>query len=560
MDVSFQKRKAIGRSVIATAVIVILVVVGVGAYYVFAPGAGQTTTGTPASGTLSLTFANVPNADPAKGSDEASSAALANLYDSLVFPTSSGTIQKDLATDWTVSTDGLTYTFTIRQGVAFHNGDALTASDVVYSLNRLISVGQGYSYLFSPYVSTVIAPNANTVVIQLKKTFGPFLSALVRLYVVDQKLVSAHYVNSTASSNGDYGSTWLLTHDAGSGAYQMSSANLESNMLIQAYSGYWNGTLANQPGKVNMIGSSDSSTVHALFTSGQIQITDQWQPYSNVQALSQLKGAKLVTIPTVNEFYLMIDTAKAPTDDIYVRQAMSYAFNYSAVINNIFPGSKPSAGPVPSALPGHNSNIPASSQNLALAQQAIQKSKYYGKLDSHPVTYWWVTQVPSEQKMALQFASDMQKIGITVDVVGQPWLTVVANLAAESSSPNVVSITDGASYFEAGSVLQSRYTTPSQGTWEQNEWLHNSSLDSMIFSALSTLDQTQRFQQYNTIQQQIYNQFPTVYAFDVYEARAYYPTVVNWYAANGHPIVLLGYNFYFRDFQFYPSQLTALFG
>src|SRR2546426_2891682 len=558
MDVSFQKRKAIGRSVIATAVIVILVVVGVGAYYVFAPGAGQTTTGTPASGTLSLTFANVPNADPAKGSDEASSAALANLYDSLVFPTSSGTIQKDLATDWTVSTDGLTYTFTIRQGVAFHNGDVLTASDVVYSLNRLISVGQGYSYLFSPYVSTVTAPSSNTVVIQLKKTFGPFISALVRLYIVDQKLVSAHY-NSTAPNN-DYGSTWLLTHDAGSGAYQMASANLESNMLLQTYRSYWNGTQANQPGMVNMIGSSASATVQALFTSGQIQITDQWQPYSNVQTLSQLKGAKLVTIPTVNEFYLMIDTTKAPTDDIYVRQAMSYAFNYTSVIDNIFPGSKPSAGPVPSALPGHNPNIPASSQNLALAQQAIQKSKYYGKLSSYPVTYWWVTQVPSEQKMALEFASDMERIGITVNVVGQPWLTVVANLAAESTSPNVVSITDGASYFEAGSVLQSRYTSPSHGTWEKNEWMHNPTLDNMIFSALSTLDQTARFQQYNTIQQQIYNQIPTVYAFDVYEARAYYPTVVNWYAANGHPIVLLGYNFYFRDFKFYPSQLTALFG
>jgi len=568
MDVRrFQKRKAIGRSVIATAVVVILVVVGVGAYYVFVPGQGagtQTTTPTStqstsgAAGTLSLTFANVPNADPAKGSDEASSAALANLYDSLVFPTSSGTIQKDLATSWTVSSDGLTYTFTIRSGVTFHNGDALTASDVVYSLNRLISVGQGYSYLFSPYVSTVSAPNSNTVVIQLKKTFGPFLSALVRLYVVDQKLVSSHY-NSTAPNN-DYGSTWLLTNDAGSGAYQMSSANLESNMVIKAYSNYWNGTQPYQPQTVNMIGSSDSSTVHALFTSGEIQITDQWQPYSNVLALSQLKGAKLVTIPTVNEFYLMIDTTKAPTDDIYVRQAMSYAFNYSSVINNIFPGSKPSAGPVPTALPGHNPSIPASSQNLALAQQAIQKSKYYGKLTNYPVTYWWVTQVPSEQKMALEFASDMQKIGVTVNVVGQPWLTVVANLAAESTSPNVVSITDGASYFEAGSVLQSRYTTPSEGTWEQNEWLHNSTLDNMIFSALSTLDQTQRFQQYNAIQQQIYNQYPTVYAFDVYEARAYYPTVVNWYAANGHPIVLLGYDFYFRDFQFYPSQLTALFG
>src|SRR2546428_14096714 len=108
MDVSFQKRKAIGRSVIATAVIVILVVVGVGAYYVFAPGAGQTTTGTPASGTLSLTFANVPNADPAKGFDEARSGALGDIFGSPVFPTSRGTIQKDLGRDWIVSPDGTT--------------------------------------------------------------------------------------------------------------------------------------------------------------------------------------------------------------------------------------------------------------------------------------------------------------------------------------------------------------------------------------------------------------------------------------------------------------------
>src|SRR2546425_13182724 len=77
MNVSFQKRKAIGRSVIATAVVVILVVVGVWAYYVFAPSPGPTgPTGTVSSGTLSLTFANVPIADPANGSDGASTAAL----------------------------------------------------------------------------------------------------------------------------------------------------------------------------------------------------------------------------------------------------------------------------------------------------------------------------------------------------------------------------------------------------------------------------------------------------------------------------------------------------
>lgn len=564
-----QERSAIGRAATAVIIIIILVVVGVGAYYVSTSGPTTTTSSTTsttststssaglASGVLSITFANVPVADPAKGSDEASSSALANLYDSLVFPTSSGTLQPDLATSWQVSSDGLTYTFTLRSGVTFHSGDALTASDVVFSLNRLIAMGQGYSYLFAPYIGNVSSPDSSTVTMKLKQPFGPFLTALVRLYVLDQKQVTANEGSGTFGSNGDYGSTWLLTHDAGSGPYTISTpTNLESEMTFAAYPKYWNGTLPNQPSTVTMIGSTSST--QALFSSHQIQITDQWQEYSTVSALAQLKGAKLTSIPTVNEFYLMVNTKTAPTDDLYVREAMSYAFNYTAVVDNIFPGSKPSAGPVPTSLPGHDPNVPVSHQDLTLAKQLIAKSKYAGSLANYPVKYYWVTQVPAEQKMALQFASDMQQIGVTVNVVGEPWLTVVADLANLTSSPNIVSIQDGASYFEAGSVLQSRYTSASDGTWEQNEWLQNKTLDNVISTALSTLDQTARFKAYATAQEQIYHTYPTIYAFDVYEQRAYYPSVVNWYAANGHPIVLLGYDFYFRDFQFYPSQLAAL--
>ena len=88
--------------------------------------------------------------------------------------------------------------------------------------------------------------------------------------------------------------------------------------------------------------------------------------------------------------------------------------------------------------------------------------------------------------------------------------------------------------------------------------MNNKTLDSVIYSALSIVDQTQRFQAYDYIQQQIYNLYPTIYAFDVYEVRAYYPSVVNWYAANGHPIALLGYDFFFRDIGFNPTALAAL--
>jgi peptide/nickel transport system substrate-binding protein len=420
-------------------------------------------------------------------------------------------------------------------------------------------MAQGYSYLFAPYVASISAPSNLQVVINLKTTFGPFLSALVRLYVLDKSQVILHEVSGSYANSTDYGSTWLLTHDAGSGPYFMVSANLEANMVFGEYTHYWNGTNPTQPAYVQFYGTSASSTVQALFSSHQIQITDQWQPYTNIQTLSKLKGATMTTIPTVNEMYLMLNTAKAPTDDIYVREAMSYALNYSAVIDNVFEGSQPSSGPITAVLPGHNPNIPVSQQNLTKALELVKQSKYFsnGKITG-TVQYYWVTAVPAEEQLALEFASDMAKIGVTVNVVGTPWLSVVSDLGNLTSSPNIVSIEDGASYYEAGSLLQSRYTTASQGTWEQNEWMNNKTLDSVIYSALSIVNQTQRFQAYFSIQQEIYSLYPTIYAFDVYEVRAYYPGVVNWYAANGHPIALLGYDFFFRDIGFNPTALAAL--
>ncbi|MGC9138378.1 MAG: ABC transporter substrate-binding protein [Thermoplasmata archaeon] len=503
-----------------------------------------------ASQTLSITWANVPNIDPAIGSDEASSAALVNLYDTLVFPTESGALLPDLATNWTVSSNGLVYTFHLRHGVTFHNGDPLTAQDVVFSMNRLLTMRQGYSFLFSPYVANTTAPDNYTVVFTLKSPFALFMDTLVRLYILDQKQVMAHLGTGSYGSYGDYGSTWLLTHDAGSGPYQVLYVNLEANMTLVEYPHYWAGVNPGQPKYVQFIGTTNPSTVQALFSSKQIQITDMWQQYSTIQNLAALPGAKMVTIPSAQEMYLMINTQRPPTDDIYVREAMTYALNYTAIVTQAFPGSQIAAGPVPPILPGHDPSIPTSHQNLTLAQEVIKKSKYYGSLSNYPVTYYWVTEVPAEQKMAIQFASDMAKIGITVKVVGVPWLTVIADLSNESTSPNIVSIACAPNYYDASSLLQERYSMASQGTWEQNEWLKNSTISDMIAYSMTIQNQTERYQMYYKIQEMIYNLYISIYPFVITEVRAYYPSIVDWYAANGHPIALLGYDFVFRNFIF----------
>lgn len=532
--------------------IVIVVIVIVASYAYISTRAPKTTTPTltQAQQTLSSTWANVPNIDPAIGSDEASSAALINIYDSLVFPTASGGVVPDLATSWNISSNGLVYTFQIRSNVTFHNGDHLNATDVVFSMNRLLTMGQGYSFLFSPYVKSATAPNATTVVFTLKTPFAPFLVSLVRLYVLDKKEVMANLGQGSYGSYGDYGSTWLLTHDAGSGPYEVIYASLETNITIKEYPNYWAGTNPKQPKYMDFIGTTQTSTVQGLFSSKGIQITDMWQQYSTVTSLATNPGAKMAKYLSSEEMYLMINTQAAPTNDIYVREAMAYALNYTAIVDQAFPGNTISAGPIPSVLPGHDNSIPPSSQNLTLAKSLIEKSKYYGELSKYPITYYWVTQVPAEQKMALEFASDMAAIGLTVNVVGVPWLTVVADLANVSSSPNIVSIENAASYFEAGSILQEMFTKAAMGTWEQNFWLNNTSIDSAIASAVTIQNQTDRYQAYNNIQQMIYDKYIGIYPFDVTEIRAYYPSIVDWYAANGHTIGLLGYDWVLRDFIF----------
>jgi len=78
--------------------------------------------------------------DPARGTDYTESYAMLNLYDALVFPSSTGEIEPKLAESWTVSPDGLMYTFNLRRGVKFHDGTELTAEDVKYSLDRMTPI------------------------------------------------------------------------------------------------------------------------------------------------------------------------------------------------------------------------------------------------------------------------------------------------------------------------------------------------------------------------------------------------------------------------------------
>ena len=160
--------------------------------------------------------------DPMKAQDVADSILFYNAYDTLVFPALDGSgsgLQPLLAEK--IDIDGTTYTITLREGVKFHSGNVLDADDVVFSLNRMIALGQGFSYLFKGWVENVVAKDQRTVVVTLAKPYAPFHTALLRLPIMDKDDVLAHKEPGDFGEFGDYGQAYAHTHAAGTGAYRV---------------------------------------------------------------------------------------------------------------------------------------------------------------------------------------------------------------------------------------------------------------------------------------------------------------------------------------------------
>jgi peptide/nickel transport system substrate-binding protein len=510
---------------------------------------------------LTISFASVPVLDPAVGSDEASSAAFVNLYDTLVYPTPDGDVKPNIAATWSATDDGLTWTFKISSAVRFHDGTRLTASDIVFSMNRLITIGQGFSFLFASTVSRISAPDDQTVLITLKKRFGPFVSSLVKLYILNEKVVRAHVKTPGAfGDNGDYGTEWLMTNDAGSGPYRIKEIS-QTYLLMEKFGDYWGEFNRNAPDQVKFLGPTDADTIMRLMEKGQLDITEPlWQSNQSLQALSGLKGVYLTNLPTMSELYLMMNTKKPPTDDVYIRAAITYAFDYEAAVNRVFPGNTQAAGPVPASVPGHDPNSPVYQRNMSVALQNLDLSNYRQELGNYSLVYHWTSEVPAGDELAFLFADDMRDLGLRVETAKVSWATIVEEMRSPETAPNIVAMVVDAGYPEAGSILGQRYHSTSAGTWMQNEWLQDPAIDVMIDNAISTLDRGDRLAEYTSIQRALIDKYPSVFVIDQYELRAYYAAYLDWYAASGRPVPTVGYNLDCRYIGVDADKKNGLFG
>ena len=456
--------------------------------------------------------------DPDKGIDYIGSVLAFNVYDAVVVPGQNGTpVAPNLATSWKV--DGNDYIFTLRPDVKFHSGDVMTADDVVFSFNRLMALGKGNSPLFAGRVASVSAVDPHTVKFTLSGTYAPFLGAMVRLAVLDSKFVIAHKAAGTFGDMGDYGEAYLSSHDAGSGAYMVVSHVPESETDLAKFDGYFLGVAASAPDKVRIRYGLQPSTVRELVASGQQDMTSQWLPPEVVRPLAERTDTHLLTDRGSNILFLHMNTQKPPLDDLNCRLALTYGFDFAtaiklAQITDTVSSASPASGPIGKSEFGFNASLPMFAQDLTKAKNYLAQCKYKNP-DDRKINITWITEVPSEEKVALLMKSDFDPLGFETTITGTPWALYTQQVTQPDTTPSISEVYIDAPTPDPDSILYNMYSSKSPPTWESASHLNDPEVDKLLDAGRTENDIAKRKVIYENLDARLDADAPAIFAGEV---------------------------------------------
>ena len=254
--------------------------------------------------------------DPHKAVAAGTKEVMFNVFEGLVKPTSTGDLTPAVAENYTISEDKLTYTFTLREDVQFHNGDVVTAEDVVYSINRCASA-------------------SDTGVVQVEA-----LSVIQKLEAVDERTVSITIAEPSnefisfltlAILPADY--TEQDTKPVGTGPFKFISRTAQDSIVMEKFDGYW-GT----PAKLNKVTFKIIENADSILMSLQSGAVDMFSHLTSTQ-VAQLGEEFSVVEGTMNLVQaLYLNHAEKPFDDIRVRQALCYSVDKQGILDLAFDG------------------------------------------------------------------------------------------------------------------------------------------------------------------------------------------------------------------------------
>ena len=313
-----------------------------------------------------------------------------NIYEGLVSRTEDNEIEARLAADYEVSSDGLTYTFTLNDGITFHNGTALTSADVVasYEAVRTDATVQGNAEFAD--VASITAPDVATVQIVLNKPNQNFLFSLTG-------------PTGLVFQAGD--TTDLKTAENGTGPFTLTRWSKGNAITFARNDSYWGETAGVAEVEFQYIPDFTAGVNTAL--DGGVQVLTAVDP----NLVSEFEGTDftLTTGRTTDKATLAFNNAKAPLDDVRVREALRLAIDHEALVEAVGAGTT-LYGPIPELDPGYQDLSDVISYDPEKAKALLKEAGQEDLELTLTIPSFYGTTVPKV------LISDFAKVGVTLEV------------------------------------------------------------------------------------------------------------------------------------------------
>ena len=410
-----------------------------------------------------------------------------NVFEGLMKPTSTGDLTPAVAESYTVSEDRLTYTFTLREGVKFHNGDEVTAEDVVYSISRCADTTDGTPLVeaFS-VIQSVEAVDARTVAITIAEPSNEFISYM-----------------TTAILPADYDQQ--DTAPVGTGPFKFVSRAAQDNIVLERFDEYW-GT----PAYLDKVTFKIMENADSLVMSLQSGAIDLCSHLTSTQ-VAQLGGDFYVAEGTMNLVQaLYLNTAEKPFDDVRVRQALCYAVDKQGIIDLAFDGY---GSPIGSSMyPAFGKYFDESLTNYYTKD--VEKAKSLLTDAGYPNGFEMTITVPSNYQPHIDTAQvlveQLKEIGVTAKIELVEWGTWVSDVYAGRQFQSTVVGVD-ASNMTARALLE-RFTSDYAKNFIN---YNNADYDALFQQALVTYDDGEQTAIYKAMEKNLTENAANVYIQDL---------------------------------------------
>ncbi len=342
-----------------------------------------------------------------------------------------------LAEKWTVSKDGLTYTFKLRSGVTFHQSETfkptrpMNADDVLFSFERALKTDHPYhkvnggKYLYfqgmdmDKLITSIKKIDANTVQFQLKRPEAPFLANLAMNFAV---ILSKEYAEQLSKAGTP---EKIDIEPVGTGPFVLKRYVKDNSIRYEAHPGYWRGRA--KLDKVVFAITPDANVRFQKLKAGECHLVAEPAP-QDLNGISSHAKLKLVSQPGANIGYLAFNVTKKPFDNVDVRRAIQLALNRDNYLKTVYQSTATLArGPLPPTVWGSLPDSKGYEFNPEKAKELLTKAGFASGFE----TELWTLPVsrpynPNGKKMGELMQSDLAKVGIKVKLVTYDWPTYLA--------------------------------------------------------------------------------------------------------------------------------------